>query len=304
MSFRITQSMIRSNTLDNLQASLGRSQALQNQMSSGKIINKPSDDPTGAKQSLQYRSEIARANTYSSNADDGIGWLATADTTLTSTLTSIRRVRELVLAGANGTADAESRAALAKEVSALKDGMVGLANASYNERPIFGGTSDSTSAFDTAGNFLGNDGAIYRTVGQDASVQVNLSGNDVYGTGTNSLFSIVSDIVSRLESNTPEEINKLTQANGGIPGDLERLDAARVNIQNQLSTVGARQHRVETMQDRVNDSITQLKANLSKTEDADLPATFVALSIQNSAYQAALAATSKVIQPSLVDFLR
>ncbi len=304
MGFRVTQSMIAANSLANLQNSLTRSQQLQDQMSTGKILRKPSDDPTGAARSLQLRSEITRNQQWSTNADDGLGWLGTADKTLTSSLDSISKVRDLVLQGANATTDPEGRKALALEVRAVRDGLIGLANTSYNNRPIFAGNTDTNAAFAQDGSYLGDSGTVYRTVGTDASVQVNVVGTDVFGSGNSSLFKVLDDIATHLENGTDADIAALTNASGGVAGDLDRLDSARLTMQNRLSEVGARYHRVETMQLRAQDDLITLKSNLSHTEDADLPATFVALSVQNTAYQAALAATSKVIQPSLVDFLR
>jgi flagellar hook-associated protein 3 FlgL len=89
-----------------------------------------------------------------------------------------------------------------------------------------------------------------------------------------------------------------------LKADLANLDSATNNMQSQLSDVGARYNRIDQMKTAANNRITDLKTQLSNLEDIDLPKTITELQLQQTAYQAALAATSKVIQPSLVDFLK
>ncbi len=76
------------------------------------------------------------------------------------------------------------------------------------------------------------------------------------------------------------------------------------NVSDALGEIGARYNRVETMKNRANHQIVTLRSSLSEVEDIDLPATIMDLQLQETAYKAALSATARVIQPSLVDFLR
>lgn len=301
---RVTQNAIATGTLNNLQLSLTKLQTLQQQMSSGRIIQKPADDPGGAVRAMQYRSDIKRNEQYGRNATDGLGWLGTADNTLTSSLSDIRKVRELMLQGMNATADPEARAALAAEVRTMKENLIGLANTTYNNRPIFAGTANPQGqlppqdTYDAAGNYNGNTGEVIRTVGPSATVKVNLDGPSVWGTpGSGDLWHILDDIEAHLLSSNPNDTNLLASQ------DLARLDGARLNIQNRLSEIGARYHRVETMQQRAEDNLLTIRNGLSEIENIDIAETAVAIQLQQTAYQAALAATAKVIQPSLIDFL-
>lgn len=302
---RVTQNSISIGTLNNLQLSMAKLQNLQQQMSSGRTISKPSDDPGGAVRAMQYRSDIKRTEQYTRNATDGLGWLGTADNTLTSSLNDIRKVRELMLQGMNATADPEARAALAAEVRTIKQNLIGLANTTYNNRPIFAGTANPPGqlppqeTYDSAGNYNGNTGEVIRTVGPNATVKVNMDGPAVFGTpGPGDLWNILDDIEAHLVSTNPLDNDLLAST------DLARLDGARLNIQNRLSEIGARYHRVETMQLRAEDNLLTIKNGLSEIENIDLAETAVAIQLQQTAYQAALSATAKVIQPSLVDFLR
>jgi flagellar hook-associated protein 3 FlgL len=309
-AFRVTQNVTSRNVLANLQLSLSKMQGLQDQLSSGKLINKPSDNPAGAVSAMSLRSSDVRNAQYSRNAQDGIGWLSTADTTLTGALDSIQRVRTLVLEGATGTSDADSRQALADEIKTAKQGLIALANSTYNDRPIFAGTANPggqtppVETYDQNGNYNGNTGAVMRSIGPNASVQVNLDGPSVWGTpGAGDLWNILDNIQAHLTGDDTD-VAKLTTATGSVKSDLDQLDAARINIQNRLAEVGARQHRTEQMQDRADNNALTIQTNLANIENIDLPQTIVNLNMQQTAYQAALSATAKVIQPSLVDFLK
>lgn len=315
-TFRVTSGVIARNSLANLQAAMQRMQDTQNQLSSGRIIEKPSDDPSGAVNAMKLRADQKRTEQYARNAQDGLGWLGTADTTLGTATTAIQRVRELLLRGATGTSDHESRSALASEVKTLKETLIGIANTTFQDRPIFAGTADPSGqtppleTYDSAGNYNGNTGAVIRTIGPNAQVQVNLDGPSVFGTpGPDDLWHVLDDIYNHLTSGTEEDVAKLTNgytdgANNPVQSDIDRLDALRVNIQTRQSEVGARYHRTEQMMDRAEDNRLTIQTNLSNIENIDIAETIVNLNLQNSAYQAALSATAKVVQPSLLDFLR
>lgn len=302
-------------TLDNLQMSMQAMADVQNQMSSGKTISKPSDNPTGAVIAMRYRADIQRTEQYSRNADDALGWLGTADTAIGSISSSIQQVRDRLLNGATATSDATARKALAEQIKTIKQTLVGIGNTGYNGRPIFAGTANpqgqtpALDTYDTSGNYNGNSAAVYRTIGNGATVQVNFDGPSIFGTpGTNDVFHVLDDIVAHLSSGTTADQTKLTNSYDDgtgtiVKSDLDRLDDIRLNVQNRQSEVGARYDRVETMQDRAKSQITTLTNGLSETEDVDIAEVAVTLQLRNTAYQAALSATSRVIQKSLVDFL-
>jgi len=294
-AFRVTERSIATNVLVGLQGNLSRLGDIQQRLSSGKQISKPSDSPTGTVAAMQYRGDLATAKQYSRNADDGLGWLGTADSTLTNVMGQVQRARELVLEGmsngAGGSPDA--RAAIATEVDQLHDATVGLANTRYGDRPIFGGTTTGSAAYDPTGSYLGDAGVVQRSVGDNVKVQVATPGTAVFGTGSNQLFKIMSDIASDLRTNP-----------SALSGDLDRLDAATTTLKTVQSSVGARYNQVTQMQQFANDKIDSLTSQLSDVEDIDLPQTISDMQMQQVAYQAALAAGAKVVQPSLIDFLR
>ena len=294
-AFRVTERSIATNVLVGLQGNLSRLGDIQQRLSSGKQISKPSDSPTGTVASMQYRGDLAAARQYSRNSDDGLGWLGTADTALSSMMSQVERVRELTLQGisngAGGSSDA--RLAIATEVNQVHDATIGLANTRYGDRPIFGGTTAGNSAYDMAGNYLGDNGVVQRTVGDNVKVQVANPGPAVFGAGAGQLFKIMSDIATDLQTNP-----------SNLSSDLNRLDTATTTLKAVQSGVGARYNQVTQMQQFANDKVDNLTSQLSDVEDIDLPKTISDMQLQQVAYQAALSAGAKVVQPSLVDFLR
>lgn len=293
--FRVTERSMATNTLANLQVNLSRNQQLQEQLSSGKLITKASDSPGGAVIAMQHRSDMATLNQYSRNADDGMGWLSMADTALSSASTQMNKARELVLTGmsSGSSGSPEAREALALEVDNLRESMINLSNTTYLDRPIFGGSTSGTQAYDKSGNFLGDDGKINRTITGNATVRVDTSGDEVFGAGGNNVFKVLGQIADDLR-NDPAALST----------DLTNVDTAQKRIQSGLSSVGSRYNQLTEMQQTAQNRVLDLRAQLSDVEDIDLPKTITELSLQQTAYQAALAATAKVIQPSLVDFLR
>ncbi|GII24521.1 flagellar hook-associated protein FlgL [Planosporangium mesophilum] len=294
-AYRVTERSISTNILVGLQGNLKRLGDIQQQLASGKQLSQPSDSPTGTVAALQYRGEIATTKQYSRNADDALGWLGTIDTSVSSVISQVQRTRELVLTGmSNGVGgSSDARAALAAEVDQLRASTIGIANTRYLDRPVFGGTTAGGTAFNSAGAYVGDTGVVQRTIGDNAKVSVGTPGTDFFGTGSNQLFAVLSDISTHLTTNP-----------SALSTDLDRLDKAMQTLQTAQSTVGARYNQVTQMQQAANNRIDDLTAQLSDVEDIDLPKTISDMALQQAAYQAALGAAAKVVQPSLVDFLR
>ena len=295
--FRITQQRMSVDTFNNLQKNLNRLQTIQNQMSSGKAISVPSDNPSGATDAMRYRNDINRNDQYIRNTEDGMAWLATTDSALQQMLTGTQRARDLVLQGINSSNDSLGRAAIGAEIGSLRTTLIQEANTQYLGRPVFVGTqSGVTDAYDASGAFLGTGAVeqVNRTVGSGTPVRVNVTGPEAFGTPPNDLFTIMTDIQTHMAAN-----NKTALAT-----DLNRLDTVRSQMQSSLSDVGARYNRLEAMKQRAEDSTLNLRKGLSEVEDIDLPKTITDLQLQEVAYQAALGASARVIQPTLVDFLR
>jgi flagellar hook-associated protein 3 FlgL len=293
-AFRITQRSLSHSSLAGLQSNLARLQETQARLSSGRAIQRPSDSPTGTMAALRLRTDLDRYAQLDRNADDGKARLGTADTALTDGLAVLRQARDAILRGANAALSATDREALASEVDGLRSSLLAVANTKYLQQPIFAGTGSGSSAYDASGNYLGDGGTMSRTIAPGVKVTVNATGEEVFGPAGDDIFTVLADIADDLRTN-PSQLTSV---------DLGRLDAGYLRMQNALASVGSRYHQIEIMQDRNKANQLDTQNQLSEVEGVDLPASMVDLQLQEVAYQAALGATARVIQPSLVDFLR
>jgi flagellar hook-associated protein 3 FlgL len=301
---RVTNNSIASMTLANLQSSLQRGAALQQQLSSGRRINKASDDPSGTVAALALQGEIDRNNQYTRNANDGNGWLTTVDSTLTSINDQLSRARDLVVqAASTGSGDANSQNAIATELTQLRASILGLANTTYQGRPVFGGTTAGSAAFaagatSTIGGqpdiaYVGDSGTVQRRIADGTTVRVDSDATATFGAAGSSVFDAIATVIDHLQNNP-----------AALSGDITAIDVAASRVRTQLTDVGVRQQRVQDGAATVQNRVLDLTSRLTEVEDVDMPSTIVALQTQQVAYQAALGATAKVVQPSLLDFLK
>lgn len=290
---RITQQMLSRSTLSNLQQSLARTEQLQERLSTGRALNRPSDSPTQLITAMQTRSSLAQARTHLRAADNAQGWLATADTALQGASGLLNRARELVVQGGNTSLGPVERENLAREVESLRAGLVDVANATFAGRSTFAGTADTPIAYAPDGTYLGDAGVVSRTVADGVALPVTVTGPEAFGPPGASVFDVLDGIAADLRANPT-----------AVAGNLTALDGARDRVLQALGEVGARSNRLDGIRERTTSLELNLTERLSQAESIDLPATIMELQMQEVAYQAALSATSRVIQPSLLDFLR
>lgn len=297
---RFTQRLMVEHSLSSLQSGLGRLARTQEQLSTGRVLNRPSDSPTGTNAAMRLRSQVAAQTQYARNAEDGKSWLAQIDSTVTSMLDRVNRVRDLTLRGAStGSSDAQSRAAMATEVEQIRAELLALANTQHLGRPIFGGTTSGKQAYDKAtgeyvGQPVGGPGTtVERTVAEGESVRVDTTGPEVFGSGAAALFTVLSEVAAHLRTD-PAALN----------GDLNGLDGALERMRTSVADVGTRVRRIEQAAQTARDVSLDLQTSLSEVENVDIAKAMMDLQLQEVAYQASLASTARVLQPSLVDFLR
>jgi flagellar hook-associated protein 3 FlgL len=290
---RVTAQTIQRSTLANFQTNLQAVSKLQGQLSSGKKVTKPSDDPAYAAQLLSLRGEQTRTVQHERNATDATSWLTTIDTALQTASTNLRRARDLVVQGGNTVLPQVAKDALATEIRGIRDGMLQTANTQFMGRTVFAGTSAAGQAFDSSYQWTGNDaGRVDRVVADDAEVRVDSNGKAVFGQGTDSLFALLDEIANVLEA-------------GGNPAPyLDQIDKYSTNIRTELASIGARQNTVNDATTRLSQAGLNLTTQIASIEDIDLAQVILQLQSQSVAYEASLGAAAKVLSPSLMEFLR
>ena len=174
---RITSSMIFNQVTRSLQRNLKALADPSERLSTGKRINKPSDDPTGMSRAMDYKARIEENNQYMRNTDDAYSFLQYADTVMSSVANSLTRAKELAIQGATETQSAESRASIAEEVAGLRDEMLAAANSKLRDRYIFSGFKIDTAPFDASYIYQGDSGEMNVMIDRTATAAVNITGS-------------------------------------------------------------------------------------------------------------------------------
>jgi flagellin-like hook-associated protein FlgL len=292
---RVTQRAVAFTSLQGLNRNLDAVGKLQQQLTSGRLINAPSDSPTGTNRAMQTRAEMASVSQESRNISDGGAWLEQADSTIQNMLNATRKVRDLTVQGiSTGSASPASQKALATEVASLREGLLTLANTNVQGRPLFGGVTPGNKAYDATGAYVGLAGPpVTRRVSETEVLRVDVTGPEAFGPANDDLFAVVGRIAA-----------DLTADPAALETHLADLDVIMQGMYTAVADIGARAKRLDGLaQINVDRSLT-LQSQLAETENIDLPNTIMQLEMQKVGYEAALAATAKVISPTLLDYLR
>lgn len=306
---RVTNSMLTGRFLFNLQNVLSRMEREQEILSSGQRIHRPSDDPPGTYKAMRFSTEVNDTQQRVKNAEQAVSFMNITDSALSQALLSLHRVRELTIYGASDTVPQQSRDALATEVDQALNELIQVGNTKVGDRYIFGGDRTLTAPFTTTVDPItglitavdyvgtgpietpGNPGLLTVELGDGVRVATNVTGDVALLDAMNAAIQVRNDLQS---GNT---------ANLTGP-DIAQVDNAMDQLLRYQADLGARTNRVETILQRLQLTDVRLQDVFSKTIDADIPKTIVELKQDENVYRLALASGARVIQPSLLDFLR
>jgi len=296
----------------NLNDSLSNLTQLQEQAATGKTINQPSDNPGGTSQVLALNAQLGRFNQYSSNISDGQSWLDTASSTIGSVITALDQVQSAVEDGASASSnDSTSDQALSDQVTAIKQQLLSLSATTYNGQYIFSGTygtapypqgeasgvSDpSSSSYDaaTAYAYAGSSTAVTRMISPGQSQAVSLTGNQVFGSGSSSVFALLDTISQDLANGNTSNLS------GSDLTELQNYISSATQAQGDAGALGA---ALTSASDQVSNTVTSLTDQVANIQDANEASVASELDLAETSYQAALETTAQIIQPSLVQFL-
>jgi flagellar hook-associated protein 3 FlgL len=286
-------------------AALGRQQGL---ISSGRRITAPSDDPGGAARAVLLRSRQAANDQFQKNIAEARTSLLSTDGVLQSIVEGITTAKELAIQGGNDTNDAIARRGIGDRVNQLLEELVAIGN---TEGPrgemLFGGQESTVSPYtvtrDVTGaitavvpNPRGIDGATPAEVAEGLTISTGVSGTTVFGapTDADNAFTMLISLRDALRAND----GTATRATlDGLTTALDRVTLAS-------TVVGTRLSWMETLDARSKDEAVVLSQSLSRVEDLDLAKAISDLNQIQTSYNAGLGAAARVLQQSLLDFLR
>jgi flagellar hook-associated protein 3 FlgL len=299
MAVRFTNDILSRQTLFDLGNITDKLAKTQAQLSSGKRITAPEDDPYGSGRAVSLRNDLADTQQYQVNINDASAWAAQTDSSLGNVTDLLQRARELTVQAANGTQNQDSLNAIAAEMKQIKASLLSEANATYNGRYIFSGTATDIPPYPTNA-YAGTTLPVQRLIAPGEVVQVNQDGPSAFGVqaagppATQNVFDVLDDVIGALYSGNMSALQTTA---------LTELDGSFTTALNARTTVGAISNRLDTQRTRMSAQELSVTDLLSKTEDADMAKTLITYSQTQTAYQAALQAGAKIIQPTLMDFL-
>ncbi|SHH83391.1 flagellar hook-associated protein FlgL [Clostridium grantii] len=294
---RVTNKMVTNNFLTNLNRNAKEVAKLQSQLSSGKVIERPSDDPIAVSKIMNLTTAIGKNEQYQSNMEDAIAWNSLTDSTLDNIGNTMQRLRELTVQAANGSFSDTERSGIKAEVEQLTEQIMQDGNTMYGGRYILAGNNNKTAPFKLESGELkysGDSGKMKMEVSTGLTVGINTSGSELMGSG-NSLSDMLKELKSALESGDATKLSKDV---------LGKIDDNIDNVLNLRAKVGAKVNRFESIFQKNEADNLNMKTILSENQDVDVAEKIMEYMAMENVYQTTLSAGAKAIQHSLLDYLR
>ncbi len=293
---RITTLMTSNQILSEINSSQAALANTEEELSSGKTINQPSDNPYGAALAVQLGGQLSQLSDYNNNITDGQAWTQTATSALNSIQQQVQRAQELVTEAGNGTMSASDLSDMGGEINQIISSIQSTANAQYNGQYVFSGTSTSTAPYDSSGNYQGSSAQVTRQIGPNADVTVSVNISDALGTSsTSGLLSTLSNIANQLTTGSGTSALNTT--------DLTDLKTGLDSLSTLQTQLGTSTDQMTMAASTISDMQTSVTSDLSNDTEANMATTETTYSNEEAAFEAALKAGASIVQSSLMDFL-
>jgi flagellar hook-associated protein 3 FlgL len=267
------------------------------QVSTGKSVSKPSDNPTAAALLVENNDQA----TYTSGSLQTLSavqsQLSTADSTLSSMTTALQQAISLGIEGANGTESASDQAAIAEQLQGIQTQLISLANTTYEGNYLFSGTATGTQPYTADANdpsgvsYAGNADSNQVAVGNGCQITTNVPGSQLFSASGNDVFLAVNNLITAMQTNT------------GIESAVNALSSASSYLSTQRVLYGNGMSEATSETTYLNTAKLQISQQETTLGSADEAAAATNLSQANTAMQAALSAISKMSQNNLFNYL-
>ena len=302
---RITNNTITYNFLTSLNKSLERQNSIQEQLSDGKAIHRPSDDPVKAIRSLRFNSNLKQNEQFTQNLKDAQSWMETTDGAMSDLSSIMINVKELVIQASTGTNPQDAVQTIGKSVDNLINQIVTIGNTKLGDRYVFAGQMDKTQPYTRNGDTIAYDGDTAKismpiqpgtaTPTQDS---VNLTGAEVFGANGTEILNHLLEIKQHLDSGTIAD-----QAWLGTTG-LNYVDTDHASILQSQTELGTRMSAYDMALNMMEGQNVVITGDVAANEDLDIPRAIIDFKNSENIYKTALSVGARIMPPSLVDFLR
>jgi flagellar hook-associated protein 3 FlgL len=271
-------------------------QAIQ-ELSTGRKVNQPSDNPAAVAGLIINNSQASAVNSYMSNISGLQSSLQMADSTLSSVVTTLSQAISLAVEGANGTMNQTDRNALVEQVNGIQQQILEYANQSFEGNYLFAGTAVTTQPFvadpssSSGVKYVGNTGVNNVEIGDGQAVPTSLPGSQLFTAPGSDVFQALSDLSTALQSGS------------NIPAAEAELQSAFNNVNAQRAFYGTTLSRLNTATNFLNGENLQLSQEENNLVGADMATAASELTQDETDLQATLDAGGKISQLSLLNYL-
>lgn len=302
MNLRISDSTVRANIASSINAQRQRLASAQEQLSSGKRINRPSDDPGGAGAVLRIRTSKSIGEQFTATISTVKDRLLAADGGLNSYEQRLDRARTLLSQGASDTTTAESRAAIATEVEGLRTQILSVANMRSNEQFVFGGTRQDIPPVDpvtyTPAATPTTD-PLVQFEPDTPPVSIGTTADKIFADANGTVFQMLTDVAAALRGTGNAAADQAT-----IKAGLDRLVTFGDQASVARTKIGVNINTADGAADRLSQNSLSLEGSLERVEAVDFVATALDLTNAQNAFDATLRASANSAgRKSLIDFL-
>jgi flagellar hook-associated protein 3 FlgL len=295
---RVSTRMMSQGMQDRLQRLSEHLMNLNEKIASGKVLNRPSDNPTALVDSMTIKTSLSQIEQYQEGIQTGVSWLNLRESALTNIEEVVARAIEIGTQMGSDNQSADTRASAATEVGQLLEEAIAQANVELGDNYIFAGYRLKTTPFtatvvggiETA-EYHGDTNDFQLQIGKDDTVVVGRNGQTALM--DSNLFTALGTLKKALEDNDGAAIRQ----------QLDQLKSARDYLDNEIADTGAKGNRLD-LKDAVWSSLTlDLKERLSDVEDADLTEMITELKQKELAYQVALMSSVRLSELSILNYL-
>ena len=292
---RITQTMMTQQFLSNITNDNQRMSQLEQELSTGKQLNSPSDNPLAVSQDMGIRAILSQTQGYQSTISAGLTWMNNTTGALQSMITGLQTIRTQVVEGINATSQTPAvQQALAQTVQQLTAGVYQTLDSQQGNRYLFGGKQTGTAP---TASLSGASGALNYQVANNNTIQVNVTASSLFLTtpagAANTLQQTLTNIVSDLQAGNTQ----------GLQSDLADLSANLNNVVNANADLGTRINRLTALQNQMAQYSTTMTNQKGVIEDANMAQVITQFNTDQTVYTAALKMGSQILLPTLASFL-
>jgi flagellar hook-associated protein 3 FlgL len=267
----------------------------------GKRINRPSDDPSGADAVIRLRSSQAELEQFNKNASLVNDKLVNADGLINNFQEKFDRVRTILLQGATDGITQNAKDALATEIDGIRKQMLNTANSTINGEYVFGGTRYTAPPFDptTGSPALPAASPQYVQIEPNTTpVVTGVIAESIFSDATGTIFTELTNASAALRGTGNPAADKAT-----LRAVQDRM-ATFVNLStNAIAVIGANQQTVSDVLERLDSTFFTLGESATKIEGADFVGAAMNLTAAQQALDATLQTSARFNRSSLLDFL-